>query len=221
MRSQISPFLVLFFCALSFHTYAQRKWDNKYYQRLNNQNFRESELFKAPINLKKIDYARLNAAVFYVSNEARDEAGLPMLEYQENLEIMAWNHSRSMGEKNFFDHINSKDKKRKKPEQRARLAGITNPNVGENISSQGGYRYASYLELADNIVDGWIDSPSHRMTLYSPGAIQLGCGVYYFAGTWQKNKEIKKQGDGFWIATQNLQIGTKVKPGKAKDKGPG
>ena len=212
--------MILFLASCQLTLEAQRKWNAKLYQELTDENFRDFKLFKNPINLKKIDYLLLNAAVFFVSNEARVERGLSQLEYHPNLEIMAWNHSKSMGERDFFDHFNKKDKKRRTPDHRASLAGIKNANVAENISSQGGYTYGSYLELADSLVDGWIDSPPHRKTLYGPNALQLGCGVYYYTGVWQKQKQIHKQGGGFWLATQNFQLSTPVKAGKPRDKGP-
>ena len=210
----------LFLLLLSSNLSAQRKWKDEYYQKLNNENFRDFNLFKKELNPKKVDYKLINAAVFYVSNEARIERGLSEVKFDPNLEIMAWNHSKEMAKKDFFDHYNPKDKKRKNPDQRAKLAGIENPSIGENISASGGRLFANYLELADHLVDGWIDSPPHRKTLYSKGAVQLGCGVYFFDGLWQKNKEVFKQGRGFWLATQNFQLFTKVKSGSSKDKGP-
>ena len=211
---------ILAFSFLKQEANAQRKWDDKYYETLTDETFRDFRLFNQPINLKKIDYKVLNAAVFFVSNEARLEQGLTALKYQPNLEIMAWNHSKAMGHRDFFDHVNKKDKKRKEPRDRASLAGIANPKVSENISSLGGYKFRSYLELADRLIDGWIDSPPHRKTLYGKNALQLGCGVYYYTGLWQKNRKIYKQGDGFWLATQNFQLFEVVVPKGAKDKGP-
>lgn len=199
---------------------AQRKWKDEYYLTLNDDNFRDFKLFKKPLEEKKVDYKILNAAVFFVTNEARIEQGLNILEYQPNLEVMAWNHSISMGKKDFFDHFNKKERKRKTPENRAKLAGVTNPKLGENISAIGGRSFGSYLALADHLVQGWIDSPPHRKTLYSKNALQLGCGVYYFNGLWQKNRAVYKQGNGFWLATQNFQMFTKVESGASKDKGP-
>lgn len=199
---------------------AQRKWKDEYYLSLNDDNFRDFKLFKKPLEEKKVDYKILNAAVFFVTNEARIEQGLNILEYQSNLEVMAWNHSISMAKKDFFDHFNKKERKRKTPDNRAKLAGITNPKLGENISAVGGRSFGSYLALADHLVQGWLDSPPHRKTLYSKNALQLGCGVYYFNGLWQKNREVYKQGNGFWLATQNFQMFTKVESGASKDKGP-
>lgn len=199
---------------------AQRKWKDEYYLSLNDDNFRDFKLFKKPLEEKKVDYKILNAAVFFVTNEARIEQGLNILEYQSNLEVMAWNHSISMAKKDFFDHFNKKERKRKTPDNRAKLAGVTNPKLGENISAVGGRSFRSYLALADHLVQGWLDSPPHRKTLYSKNALQLGCGVYYFNGLWQKNREVYKQGNGFWLATQNFQMFTKVESGASKDKGP-
>jgi len=211
---------LLIISGINERTFAQRKWDDQYYNTLTDNDFRDFKLFNRPINLKKIDYKVLNAAVYFVSNEARLERGLLALPYNPQLEVMAWNHSKAMGEKDFFDHYNKKDKRRREPKNRAKLAGIANPLVAENISSTGGQRFRSYLELADHLVDGWIDSPPHRKTLFGKDALQLGCGVYYYKGLWQKNKEIYKQGNGFWLATQNFQLYEKVESSAAKDKGP-
>lgn len=213
-------FILFMLVLISSSSFAQRKWKDEYYRKLNDQNFRDFKLFNQPINIKKIDYKVLNAALYFVTNEARLERGLNWTEFQPNLEIMAWNHSIKMAERDFFDHMNPKDKKRKTPKQRARLAGIKNPLIGENISASGGRSFGSYLDLADHFVDGWIDSPPHRKTLYSQDAVQLGCGVYYFTGVWQKEKAIHRQGNGFWLATQNFQLYTKVESGSSKDKGP-
>ena len=201
-------------------TQAQRKWKDKYYDELQTENFRDFKAFNRPIDLKKPDYQLINAAVYFVSNEARLEHGVNPLGYQENLEIMAWNHSVSMAKDDFFDHINPKSKKRQKIGQRTDLAGIKNPQVSENITAIGGVVYATYLDLADAIVDNWINSPPHRKALYSVDALELGCGVYYFDGNWQRNKKIKKQGGGFWPATQNFQLFTKVETKSSKDKRP-
>lgn len=212
--------ILLLLLLFSFQAYSQRKWKDEFYQTLTNDSFRDFKLFKKELDPKKVDYKLINAAVFFVSNEARLERGVAAVAYDPNLEIMAWNHSIAMAKRDFFDHNNPKDKKRKTPGQRAKLAGINNPSIGENISASGGRAFANYLELADHLVDGWIDSPPHRKTLYAKDAVQLGCGVYFYEGLWQKNKEVYRQGRGFWLATQNFQLFTKVKSGSSKDKGP-
>lgn len=205
---------------LPFQSYGQRKWKDELYEELNDKNFRDFKLFKKRLEIDKIEYPLLHAALFYVTNEARLEQGLKAVEHQPNLEIMAYNHSIAMAKGDFFEHENPKDKKRKTAVDRAKLAGVTNPSIGENIHAVGGKQYGTYIELADDIVQSWIDSPPHRVTMYSPDAVQLGCGIYFFDGKWKNFKEVYKQGNGFWIATQNFQLFTKVVSGPSKDKGP-
>ena len=109
---------------------------------------------------------------------------------------MAWNHSTAMAKRDFFNHFNPKDKKRRTLTSEQNLRA-SESSIGENISASGGRSFANYLELADHLVDEWIDSPPHRKTLYSEGAVQLGCGVYL---RWPlaENKEVHRQGRGFW-----------------------
>ncbi|KYG82435.1 CAP domain-containing protein [Roseivirga echinicomitans] len=212
--------LITLFLSVGTSLNAQRKWNDKYYEELNDNNFRSFKLFKERIDLDDVDYKVLNAAIFFITNEARIEKGIAPVSYQSNLEIMAWNHSVEMGKEDFFDHINKKDKKRSTPEQRAVLAGITNPSISENIAAVGGIYFGSYLELADHMVDKWIQSPPHAKTLYSEDVIQLGCGAYYYKGVWQGNKAIWKQGDGFWLTTQNFQSFAEIVSEKSKDSAP-
>jgi uncharacterized protein YkwD len=217
-QTQIIP--ILLFLLIQTSLFAQKKWDDKYYTQLNNKNYSSFKLFKKEINTDKVDYKTLNAAIFFVSNDARIKNGRMPLAYQSNLETMAYNHSIQMGEKDFFDHINPKSKNRASTDSRAALAGISNPSISENISSVGGIPFSSYLALADHIVQGWLDSPPHARTLFSENALQLGCGAYYYKGVWQGNKDVYKQGNGFWISTQNFQSFSKIISQKAKDSGP-
>lgn len=199
---------------------AQKKWKAAYYQKYNHKNYSKFKGFHKSINLNKVEYGLLNAAIFYETNAFRVKRGLPPLEYQENLEIMAYNHSLEMAKRDFFDHENPKSKKRKTIKDRAKLAGITNPNISENITALAGQQFSSYLNLAQELVYSWVSSPTHLKAIISEDVVELGCGVVYFDGKWQKYKDVRKQGDGFWIATQNFQLFTSVKSGTSKDKGP-
>jgi uncharacterized protein YkwD len=212
--------LLLFFL-LPICLFSQKRWDDKYYDQLTNKKFRSFKLFKKSIDKDKISYKTLNAALFFVSNEARIKKGKKPVAYQANLEVMAYNHSVQMAERDFFDHVNPKGKSRKTAQSRATLTGITNPSVSENISAIGGIEFDSYLSLAEHIVQGWIDSPSHARTLFSNSALELGCGTYYYQDVWQGNKEINKQGNGFWISTQNFQSYSLIVSTKTREKGPG
>lgn len=199
---------------------AQKNWKAAYYQKYNHKNYTDFKGFHKSINLNKIEYGLLNAAIFYETNAFRVKKGLPTLEYQENLEIMAYNHSLEMAKRDFFDHENPKNKNRRKISDRAKLAGIKNPNISENITALGGQHFSTYLNLAQELVYSWVSSPIHLKAIISEDVVELGCGAVYFDGKWQKYKAVHKQGDGFWIATQNFQLFTSVKSATSKDKGP-
>ena len=54
---------------------------------------------------------------------------------------------------------------------RANLAGYQSPSVGENIA-------AGYM-TAQEVVDGWMNSPGHRENILNPNYTEIGVGYYY------------------------------------------
>ena len=114
-----------------------------------------------------------------------------------------------MTEKDFFSHSNPKDANRKNPGDRAKLAGILNPAIAENIANSGASN-ATYLELIDDLIDMWMKSPGHHDNILSDKAKAFGCGVFI------------KKGDSYMSAnaTQVFQWFSDVQydSSKAKDK---
>lgn len=152
-------------------------WTLEDYNNYNTSNFRENELFHQSVDFDNLDYPRLNAAIFYVTNEIRAEHNLSELKHTVELEIAAWNHSKSMAEQEFFSHNNSYNSDRYSPSDRGELAGILNPSIAENIAMSSFYD-ETYLSMAENILDMWMDSEGHRDNILSENAIQLGTGAY-------------------------------------------
>ena len=114
-------------------------------------------------------------------------------------------HSKDMVEMDFFSHFNTHDKKKRDPNARARLVGIRNPFLSENIAETfclqykpnkkvfihgpGNFSYKpdgklirphTYLSLGETLLKMWMDSPEHRENVLSTNALQLGCGVYLY-----------------------------------------
>ncbi len=181
-------------------------WDYKHYNENSNTTFRSNPLFNKVIDPDNVDYRRLNAAVFFVTNEERLKRNLSSLEHSIELEAAAWYHSKRMTELNFFSHYD-RDPARRDPVKRTGLAGVANPLPAENIASSSGIKitsgqrlypidiskghlssrpggeiipYHTYLSFADAIVKQWMDSPGHRANILSKDVIQLGCGIYCF-----------------------------------------
>lgn len=184
---------------------AQKTGAESFYTRLNEKNFRGDSLFNQAVDFINPDFSRLNAVIFFATNEQRAKRNLKPLEYSSRLEKMAVLHSKDMCEKDFFDHNNPKDRKKRTPTERAIQAGISNPYIAENIATAFGLQYQSnrkvytkgpgkfsytpdgeliqpnsYLMLADMLIESWMNSEGHRKNILSKNAIQLGCGSCMF-----------------------------------------
>jgi uncharacterized protein YkwD len=241
MFTALKNWKALIFFALLFSTgFPQTGWQHSDYKHTTHKNFRDNPLFSQTIDFADIDYPRLNAAIFFVTNEARVQNGRKPLTFALELERSAYLHAKSMVEQNFFSHENPHEKERKSVEQRAKLAGIKNPLAAENIAThfgikyeagapvypvdeiQGTFTYAgndslipnhTYLSFAEAIVKQWLDSPGHRRNLLSKDALQLGCGAYFYRDPDFHNMPNFK-------AVQNFQLFREIVTGKATDRWP-
>jgi uncharacterized protein YkwD len=202
---------------------------SEYYQSISQQSFHKEKRFNDTIDFANIDLPRLNALLFYLTNEIRISHKLPVLEYAKELEETAAMHSRDMVVYDFFGHENPFEAKKKTPNDRAAIYGIMNPYIAENIAEDFGLQYKSgtqvyilgkgkfsygpqgdliqpktYLMLAGSLLERWMNSPEHRKNILSPHALQMGCGTYYF--TDQKFNDMPT-----FMATQNFQWYEKIK----------
>jgi len=194
------------------------------------KNFRNADIFLETIDISDPDYERLNAVIFYLTNEIRYKRKLKILDYEPLLEKSATLHSNNMLEMDFFDHVNKKSQKYKTPNDRAEAVGIANPSLAENIietfvlqytagtpvypGEKGIFRYDpegkpiephSYLTLGEAMIKLWMSSPGHRKNILSPDAIQLGCGtVMYLKKDFNDMPTV--------LATQNFQLYINAKP---------
>jgi uncharacterized protein YkwD len=182
-------------------------WKRESYKTVSHENFRKNELFNQKINSNQPDYPLLNACIFFAVNEQRAKQKLKPLDYAQELEISAWHHAKRMAEKDFFSHENNLDKSRKSPDDRAKLAGISNPFIAENIAMRSGFsNNTTYLALTDDFIAQWMNSKGHKENILHKNALQLGCGVFM------------KGND--WYGTQCFQWFKPIKAQKASDKLP-
>ncbi len=203
---------------------AQDRERNSSYRRLDLSTFRKDAGFNQSIDFDHVDIARIDAAVFFVTNEQRVKHRLSPVSYLPDLEAMAVMHSEDMYKKDFFSHENPYEKRKRTPEDRAKIAGILNPFIAENIAQVFGLQYTSdtdvtirgpgkfsykpsgdlipphtYLSFADMLVNEWMNSPGHRKNILSKDAVQLGCGVYLY-------RDKKFNDMPTFKATQNFQF---------------
>ncbi len=168
-------------------------------------NYRGLALFQKRIDINNIDYTKLHAAIFHVTNTQRAHHGLPLLSHHPLLEKAAKLHAKRMTQLDFYEHDDPYDENLHKPSDRGRYVGITNAMLAENIHYFSGLSYATgealyvlpgrgrysvtprgpaikmhtYLSFADAIVAEWMDSPGHRENILDREAYQLGVGVQF------------------------------------------
>ncbi len=176
-----------------------------YYRNVTHENYRKVKAFNDTIELSNLDPVRLNAVLYFATNEVRAKHNLAVLAYSPELEEAAGMHSCDMVVHHFFSHNNPVDRSRETPNDRAQKAGIINPFIAENIAEEFVLQYKSgsnvyemgkgnfsyqpegrliprrtYLSLAESLIERWMNSPVHRKNILSPDALQVGCGTCFF-----------------------------------------
>jgi uncharacterized protein YkwD len=179
----VATFVVTFIDTFSTKSMAQSRWQQKDYKAVTHLNFRNNPIFQQKLD-KNLDYGLLNATLFYVVNEYRVKNRKTALNYHTNLEIVAWNHARQMGQFMFFGHDNPKDAKRSKLENRGDLAGISNPFLTENLAYVVNEKADTYLAICEKFLLQWKSKKENLALLLSDDALQAACGVFFFQNKW-------------------------------------
>lgn len=114
-------------------------------------------------------YAASPQVVLNLINQNRSGAGLAPLAGAQNIDAVAWYHSKDMCDRNFFDHVNPSGQ-----DAAARLTARAVPyqGWGENIYWGTG-SYAS----EGAAVQWWMNSAGHRANILG-SFNQIGIGIY-------------------------------------------
>ena len=147
----------------------------------------------------------LNAAIFWYTNLEREKYGLPQFQFHGKLMQMAILHSEQMRQYKFFNHENKYDSRYKTLSDRLEqvkddsfqgfmsfaenIADIpvikANKSFTTSIRDGGVHFYTmdgneffpyTYSEMAQSVVDAWMNSPGHRANILNLEYHYLGCG---------------------------------------------
>ena len=115
--------------------------------------------------------------VFQFTNEARRKNGLPPLEPDKPLMILAREKSDDMIKRHYFSHPDPDGKNigERYAEKKPTVGGMA--GVGENICTHGRTAYEDTKTAAQRIVDGFMVSPGHRQNILQPAYTHLGIGI--------------------------------------------
>jgi uncharacterized protein YkwD len=111
--------------------------------------------------------------VLDLTNAERKKANLKPLVLDETLNQAAMFKATDLASAGFFDH---KDSAGRAPKDRIEMFGYKDwARVSENIA--GGYL------SAEEVVDAWMKSPSHRVNILDAKVEEIGLGFYFDANS--------------------------------------
>jgi uncharacterized protein YkwD len=202
MMIRVALILFLFFLCTSA---GRISIEQDYYSGYTYKNFRTDQRYSEILDPGHPDLQRLQAVLFFLTNEVRVKYKLQPLAYSKELEATAHMHAEDMVRQHFFSHMNNKTAGKYSPNDRAKLNNISNPFLAENIIEGYGLQYTSkktvylrgkgnfsykpdgellkphtYLSLGEALITGWMNSKEHRKNILSGDALQLGCGIYFY-----------------------------------------
>ncbi len=105
--------------------------------------------------------------ILALTNAERAAHGLEPLLLDEFASNAAYEHAWDMDLRDFFAHVNPDDED---PRDRLLRHGVAYEIAGENL--------ARGQTSPEEVVQAWMDSPSHRENLLYPGWTHIGIGVH-------------------------------------------
>jgi uncharacterized protein YkwD len=118
---------------------------------------------------------KVEALIFEQTNEERQKKKLPALGHNEILVKVARDHSKDMLKRNYLSHFSPEGKS--VVDRTSRYVKQIRTSLGENIhtimSSEG---LRDPKAIADQMMDDWMHSASHRKNILSKDYANLGVG---------------------------------------------
>ena len=131
--------------------------------------FADAQVFSATYRPIAAD-VRLERDLLDLTNAERRRAGLGALSPDDALALAARHHAQEMASLNYFSH-SSPTPRNETLGQRVAQAGSAATGVGENLALVGPQ------DVAQQSVQGWMESPGHRENLLRPDYTHVGFGA--------------------------------------------
>jgi uncharacterized protein YkwD len=122
--------------------------------------------------IRELDPVLIEEEIFKIVNQEREQRDLHKLKYDEELADVARIHSRNMVEQNFFSHG---DPENRGPQERVEEYY---PEIFGGIGENVGYNHGETEEdVAENLMESWMNSPGHRENILNEQFSHIGVGV--------------------------------------------
>ncbi|AGK61556.1 hypothetical protein Asulf_01579 [Archaeoglobus sulfaticallidus PM70-1] len=137
-------------------------------------------VFKEDIDRITFDASKLNTTliereVLRFVNHEREKAGLKPYKWNDWVRAVAYNHSKDMGERNYFAHTSPEGKDHY---DRLKESGMFFIVSGEVLSYQTGLGPKdNETSIARAAVEGWLESPGHRSIILDIDNLFSDAGV--------------------------------------------
>lgn len=132
----------------------------------------------SPTSLQSLTAASVEDQSFQLANQARQEAGVGQLTFDDKLSKIARKHSKAMRDRGFFAHVDPDGNGLRK---RLKANGVEFSAAGENLALVNDS--ANPAGLAHQQL---LTSPEHRDVMLAGRFVRAGVGV-------------ARSGDSFWI----------------------
>jgi uncharacterized protein YkwD len=120
-------------------------------------------------SMDAVDLRSLEQQVYQKVNEARGKNQAPHLSWNEEVASEARRHAKNIVERRFFAH---EDPKRGELSSRLDASGIDWNRCAENLYQENGFE-----NPAEEAVQSWLKSPSHRKNMLDSGLAETGIGA--------------------------------------------
>lgn len=120
--------------------------------------------------LPRSEVRPLEDDLFDLVNQARTDEGIPTLEHDENLRVVAYEYSEEMYRRDFFSHVDPQTDE--DVVDRLDNAGIDFTLAGENIAKNTGYD-----DPVQAAHDSLMASSGHRANILNDAFELIGCGI--------------------------------------------
>lgn len=124
-----------------------------------------------PPAYQHVDLSAAKALMLTQLNEVRAGRGLPLLQEEPAVSLVAAAHARDMVARDYFAHFTPEGTG---PQERLAAAGLPYP-VGENLGALRSYGI-SPSDIVTGLLQSLLESPAHRANLLDPRATHVGIG---------------------------------------------